>query len=192
MSKDHGHRPSDERRDYFRVADKVLLRILPVPASARQSKAAADWFRNGSQPLQLLQELRSIDAENHTVMRAVSELSRDLELYLKNLNRKIDMLAHALVEGNESLKDQRPVSVTLSEAGFAFAAKGHKLTRGSWLAVQLTLLPSYAVIFCYAAVLSLRDDEVAVEFANLTEADRQLLARHILQVQIAERKRSQT
>lgn len=192
MNKHHGHKPPDERRDYFRIADKVLLRIQSVPASARQGKPAADWFKDGNESLQLLRELRAIDAENHTVMRAVSELSRDLELYLKNLNRKIELIAHALVAGSESLKDQRPVAVTLSEAGLAFPCKEHQLSRGSWLAVQLTLLPSYTVIFCYAAVLSLRETEVAVEFVNLNEGDRQLLAKHILQVQITERKRSQT
>jgi hypothetical protein len=185
--------PGAERREYFRVEDKLLLRHRIVPREAPLQMPAERHFDN-SDVFELLRELRHIDHEHNNVLRTLSEQNRDLGLYLKNMNRKIELIANALASFDQQQQGQAPQLVSLSESGIAFVIEPH-LEIGATVALEIILLPQHTALALYGEVVMNRDQPPArtvVTFTRLRETDRQILARHILQVQIAARRQSQS
>jgi hypothetical protein len=182
--------PGAERREYFRVEDRLLLRYRAVPADAALHTSAERHFDN-SEVFELLRELRHIDHEHSTVLRALAEQNRDLGLYLKNMNRKIELVANALASLDQQQQGQTPLPASISESGLAFIAES-RLEIGTTLALEMVLLPQHTALALYGEVVINRDQPPArsvVMFVRLRESDRQILARHILQVQIAAKRR---
>ncbi len=177
--------PKVDRREYFRVEDQLILRYCIVPPEAVGNMPAERHFDN-SEMFALLRELRQIDQEHNNVLRALTEQNRDLSAYLKSINRKIDIIANALATLSHGHTDQAPRRVSISEAGIAFAADLN-LMPGKYLALELVLLPNHTGLALYGEVLETRNPDglTVVSFVRVRESDRQILAKHILQVQIA-------
>lgn len=184
--------PDLDRREFFRVEDQLILRYRSVPQEAVGHMPAEHHFDN-SELFQLLRELRQIDLEHNNVLRALSEQNRELGTYLKSINRKIELVASALAVVDQTQQKQLPQRVAISETGIAFLADT-ELTPGSYIALELILLPQHTGLALYGEVLANREQttgNTVVSFVRLRDSDRQLLARHILQVQIAQKRRSQ-
>jgi hypothetical protein len=182
-----------ERREYFRVEDRAILRYCVVTAEAAAQMPAESHFTDGDL-FWLMRELRNIDRENHNVLRSIAEQNRDLGQYLRAMNRKIELIANAALTLDPDHANIAPQEISLSEGGLSLLAEP-KLTLGSVLALELTLLPEQIGIACYGEVIANRDEppaRSAICFLRLREADRQLIAKHIFQVQIAARKQQQT
>ncbi len=177
-----------DRREYFRVDDQLVLRYRSVPAEAVGHTPAERHFDN-SEMFALLRELRHIDQEHNNVLRGLAEQNRELGTYLKSLNRKIDLVANALATLSDGQQQQAPQHASISEGGIAFHTSVN-LGVGSFVALELVLLPSHTGLALYGEVLDTRDANglTVVSFIRLRESDRQILARHILQVQIAAKK----
>lgn len=178
-----------ERREYFRVDDQIILRYRVVAPDAINNTLAERHFDNAD-VFALLRELRQIDQENHNVLRSIAETNRELGIYLKSLNRKIDLITGALAVMDEAQQLQSPQPVSISETSLSFYAET-ELTVGTFVALELILLPQHTGLAIYGEVTAKRDNlerHVVVSFLRLRDSDRQLLARHVLQVQIAARK----
>lgn len=181
-----------ERREYFRVEDRARFRYRVVEPQSIGT-APADSHFDDAELFWLMRELRTIDRENHNVLRSLAEQNRELGSYLRTINRKFELLASAIVSLDPDRADQTLQDISLSEGGMSFLAEP-KLPIGAALALELTLLPAQIGVACYGEVIANRDEPPArtvIRFVQLGEADRQLIARHILQVQIAERRRQQ-
>ena len=183
--------PELDRREYFRVADQIILRYCSVAPEVVGNTAAERHFDN-SGVFELLRELRHIDQEHNNVLRGLAEQNRELGLYLKSLNRKIELIANTLATLDESQQQRTPQQVSISEGGLAFQATTD-LAQGSYVALEMILLPNHTGLALYAEVIETRDADglTVVSFVRVRESDRQILARHILQVQIAAKKQSQ-
>ncbi len=183
--------PTLDRREYFRVADQLILRYRNVPPEAVGHVPAERHFDN-SEMFALLRELRHIDHEHNNVLRGLTEQNRELGSYLKSINRKIDLVANALATLSHGQQQQVPQRVSISEGGLAFLS-APTLARGKFVALELVLLPSHTGLALYGEVIETRDEEglTVVSFVGLRESDRQILARHILQVQIAAKRQQQ-
>ncbi|MDB6062826.1 MAG: hypothetical protein JWM78_2929 [Verrucomicrobiaceae bacterium] len=181
-----------DRREYFRVADRAILRYKPVAADAIGYTPAERHFDN-SEIFELLRDLRQIDQEHNTVLRGLAEQNRELGVYLKSMNRKIELVANALAVVDQTQQKQIPQTVSISETGIAFKTEDDLLP-GSFIAMELILLPSHTALALYGEVLAQRDQSTGltvISFVRLRDSDRQVMARHILQVQIAAKKQNQ-
>lgn len=182
-----------DRREYFRVEDRAILRYQPVPAEAVGFMPAERHFNN-SEIFELLRDLRQIDQENSNALRGLAEQNRELGAYLKSMNRKIELVANALAMVDQAQQKQSPQALSISETGIAFKAP-ERLATGSFVALELILLPHHTALALYAEVLAQRAEDPALTvlgFVRLRDSDRQVLARHILQVQIAAKKQHQS
>jgi hypothetical protein len=180
----------EERREFFRVEDRAVLRYCPVPPEALEQIPPESHF-DDSEVFWLMRELRTIDHENNNVLRGIAEHNRELGLYLKGLNRKLDLIANALADIDSSRRGLEPQAISVSEAGLSFVAES-PLAVGTLLALELVLLPEHVALGLYGQVIANRDEDPArtvVAFTRLRESNRQILAKHILQVQIAARRR---
>ena len=180
----------NERRNYFRIEDTVMMRFQPVDQNSALAHHLPPQLKDAP-GYSLIRELQQIDQENHKFLRVISENNRDLESYLKGLNKKIDLIAAKLIEYEEPAPDQREYKISLSEGGLSFCTQ-KEYAHGSYLAMQLTLLPSYLPITLFARVINCSakktEYRTAVSFVNLKDTDRQLIAKHIMQLQLAQRR----
>lgn len=178
---------SDDRRDYFRIDDQAILDVVKVDAHDLNLPPQHHFRHNGM--FNLLRELRNIDAENNHILRTISEQDRELEYYLRGLNQKIEIIASSLMEQNEANTSVRPQKISLSEGGISFDSN-EDYKEGDYLSLQLTLLPERMGICVYLEISNICEvsPRIGANFIGLREGDRQVLARHIMQAQILQRR----
>jgi len=180
-----------ENRSFFRIQDWVLLEFEEIDEASIQDES----FES---PLQvapsffLLNELHHIDAENNVLLHTVADRNRDIGTYLKAINHKIDLIARAFAEQEEPESEISPQLVTISEGGLSF---NHKtpIKMNTCMALKLILLPSHIGFLLFGRVVNCNehikgDYLINIFFEKLQENERQLLARHVLQVQAKARR----
>jgi len=174
-----------DRREYYRIEDLIALQILP------SNEAHTASAQGSSQLFDLLGELHQLDFEAQYLLRQIAEGNRTLANYLKAQDKRIDLLGQALAQG--LLKDLGPVQpVVLSEGGISFVHH-QPLEEGSSCALKIVLMPHGLGMLLQARILTCQRREdgqfaIGTSFEALTDAQRQLLARHILQKQATERR----
>ncbi|MNM88329.1 PilZ domain protein [compost metagenome] len=179
---------ADDRREYYRIEDTLALEFRPLQDSEILS---GDVLHDDSALFNLLSELHLMDFESQHLLRHINERDRHLASYLKLLNRRIDLIGQALTQN--LLREIGPErKVTLSEDGIDFH-DAQALVVDQLLAMKLVLLPQGLGLLLRARVLHCQPAadggyEIGAEFEAPSDAQRQLLARHILQRQAQERR----
>ncbi|PYC24649.1 PilZ domain-containing protein [Pseudomonas alcaligenes] len=178
----------DDRREYYRIEDTIALDFSLLSGAEAH---ASDPLHDNSPLFNLLSELHLTDFESQHLLRHISERDRTMANYLKVINKRIDLLGQAVAQS--LLRDVgAPRRVSLSEGGISFN-HGQAVPAGSHLAIKMVLMPQALGLLLRARVVhcQARADgqfEIGTEFEALTDAQRQLLARHILQKQALERR----
>lgn len=182
------YRDADDRREYYRIEDTIALdfSLLSGPQAL-----TSDALHDASPLFNLLSDLHLMDFESQHLLRHISERDRTLANYLKVMNKRIDLLGQALAQN--LLRDiGAPRQVSMSEGGISFN-HAQAIEPGSHLALKMVLMPQALGLLLRAKVMhcQVREDgqfEIGTEFEALTDAQRQLLARHILQKQAQQRR----
>ncbi|MDF3864113.1 PilZ domain-containing protein [Pseudomonas denitrificans (nom. rej.)] len=181
---------ADDRREYYRIEDTLALEFRPLREDEIQSQ---EVLQDDSALFNLLSDLHLTDFESQHLLRHINERDRPLASYLKVMNKRIDLIAQALTQS--LLSEIGPArKVTLSEGGINFR-DAQALPVGQDLALKIVLLPHGLGLLLRAKVTHCQhlpegDYEIGTEFEMLGDAQRQLLARHILQRQALERRQA--
>ncbi|ANY86279.1 MULTISPECIES: PilZ domain-containing protein [Pseudomonas] len=180
----------EDRREYYRIEDSIALEISALDTAQAQE---TDLLQDASPLFNLLSELHLADFESQHLMRQLSEKDRTLAAFLRVQNKRIDLLSAVLAQTllGEIGKPQR---VILSEGGIEFA-QTTPIAPGTRLAVKMILMPRALGLLLRARVTHCapRPDgghEIGTEFIDMTDAQRQLLARYILQRQQQQRRQA--
>ncbi|QLC74516.1 PilZ domain-containing protein [Pseudomonas sp. LPB0260] len=179
-----------DRREYYRIDDTIALDFTLLSGAEAQ---ASDALHDSSPLFNLLSDLHLMDFESQHLLRHISERDRTLANYLKVINKRIDLLGQAVAQ--TLLRDiGAPKQVCLSEGGVSFN-HGKPVACDSHLAIKMVLMPQALGLLLRARVIHCREREdgqfdIGTEFEALTDAQRQLLARHILQKQAWERRQA--
>ncbi|MBC2657226.1 PilZ domain-containing protein [Pseudomonas sp. MSSRFD41] len=180
----------EDRREYYRIEDTIALEISPLSAHDAASK---EVLQDESVLFNLLSELHLSEFESQHLLRQVSERDRTLASYLKAMNKRIDLLGQVVAQTVQG-KFGEPQRVILSEGGIEFSH--HQCyPSGSQLAVKLLLMPQALGLLLRAKVTHCEPQgfgtfEIGTEFEALTDSQRQLLARYILQKQAQQRRQA--
>ena len=174
---------ADERRDFFRIEDHVVLNYRRVPQGQLP------------QPLQHLEDngfslaatFAGISQRTRSLQQQVRQDSPATADYLKALEQKVDMLAQVLMLREMELDEQETREVNLSAGGMEFRTK-EALEPGNWLEIKFVVFPDRLGILAGCRVVRCERDtgcwqhpyRVAVEFTHIRESDRQLIVRHVL------------
>lgn len=178
----------EDRREYYRIDDTIALDFTPL---AGAEALARDELHDSSPLFNLLSDLHLMDFESQHLLRHISERDRTLANYLKVINKRIDLLGQAVAQS--LLRDiGTPRKVSLSEGGVSFS-NTQAIAVDTHLAIKMVLMPQALGLLLRARVIHCRAQseqtfEIGTEFEALTDAQRQLLARHILQRQALERR----
>lgn len=177
-----------DRREYYRIEDHVALQISPLSASQADPE---NVLRDASPLFNLLGELHVAEFESQHLLRQLSDKDRTLAAFLRAQNKRIDLLGAVLAQ---TLLGElgEPRRVILSEGGIEFT-QAEPLQAGARVAVRMLLMPQGLglllrgrVVHCQANAQGRYD--AGVEFVDLSDAQRQLLARHVLQRQQQQRR----
>lgn len=178
----------EDRREYYRIEDTIALEIRPLSAP---EAAGQEVLQDASPLFNLLSELHLSEFESQHLLRQISERDRNTANYLKVMNKRIDLLSQVVAQTVLG-KFGEPQHVVLSEGGIEFE---HHLAypAGSHVAIKLLLMPQALGLLLRAKVTHCEPESfgtfaIGAEFEALTDAQRQLLARYILQRQAHERR----
>lgn len=180
-----------DKRDFFRIQDRIALEYRRVAGP----QTGDSGFAESSPVFDLLSELHVLEFESQHLLRQIGERDRALASYLKIINKRIDLIGRAISESAGGTGGEL-TEVTLSEGGMAFLCN-EPLEADTWLAIRMILLSSPLGLVIPARVL--RSDStpqgrwtIGVSFEALSDAQRQVLARHILQKQAQEIRAAKT
>ncbi|MGZ0717651.1 PilZ domain-containing protein [Pseudomonas palleroniana] len=177
----------EERREYYRIDDMIALQIKCLSAPEAASK---EVLQDDSPLFNLLSELHLSEFEAQHLLRQLSDKDRTLVAFLRVQNKRVDLLSQIMARG---LLDEvgAPQPVIISEGGIDFQHPTPLVT-GAHLAVKLVLMPQALGLLLRARVTHCDPQgsgfDVGTEFEAMTDAQRQLLARYILQKQAQERR----
>ncbi len=176
-----------ERRRYFRIDDRLVLKYRPVAPGEAESLVArleyeyptrhqiANTFSNTSQQMQYL-------------LHKIQDTNPDVAHCLSSLNQKLDMLARQLSLEASEMENEPVRHVNISASGVCFEAET-AASPGSLVELKLLLLPSCIRISAVGKVIRCDDNtadepglpfRIAVYFEYLPEADRELLVQHVV------------
>ncbi|MDD0973454.1 PilZ domain-containing protein [Pseudomonas fontis] len=180
----------EDRREYYRIDDRIALEISPLSAA---EALGTELLQDDSPLFNLLSELHLSEFESQHLMRQLSDKDRTLAAFLKAQNKRIDLLSSVVAQtllGHIGA----PRPVILSEGGIEFA-QAQPIAAGARVAVKMVLMPQALGLLLRAKVThcDVRADgdyEVGTEFVDMTDAQRQLLARYILQRQAQQRRQA--
>ena len=168
------------RREYYRIDDQIALQIRLYDSNDEEDSLIFN----------ALSELHQLELDAQPLLRSVSENNRSLEQYFKVINKRIDLLGQMFVH-NLLNELGPPRTVSLSECSLAFTGE-EQYPVGSHLSLKIILLPYGHALQVAAQVTELRATEQGMQtvcvFENLSDAQRQILARHILHQQALQRR----
>ncbi|MFT4818369.1 MAG: hypothetical protein ACJARK_000947 [Marinobacter psychrophilus] len=182
-----------ERRNYFRINDRIGLEVHKLPPSTQDDFSA---FENT--PFTSLQaEFKRLDQDIRTQLAGLSERDRALQSLLKAFNSKLDILARIMAFEQNPLQPEHWHQATLSEGGVAFFSNDESLQVGDHIAMRLTLPPELFQPRAIGEVVGVNTEDrdgtwIHTRFVRLEDSDRQQLARHIMRWQIRQRQQPNT
>lgn len=174
-----------DHRNFFRIDCPVRISQRVVGERVPRGESADSHFPDDSH-FGLLRELHQFDHDSAHLLLAIGEKDRNVEAYLGHLNRKIELLARHVASLTPEVLDGDEQTVSLSEGGISYHSS-RPPAPGTVLALRLTLLPSLIGITVFGTVVAAgtQGHNVSVRFENLQDADRQILARHVMQIQMS-------
>ncbi len=180
----------EDRREYYRIEDRIALEISPLSAA---EALEADVLQDESPLFNLLSELHLSEFESQHLLRQLSDKDRTVAAFLKAQNKRIDLLS-AVVAQTLLGEIGAPRAVVLSEGGVEFA-QSQLIAPGTRVAVKMVLMPQALGLLLRARIIHCnpRPDgeyQVGTEFIEMSDAQRQLLARYILQRQQQQRRQA--
>ncbi|MDN4547729.1 MULTISPECIES: PilZ domain-containing protein [unclassified Pseudomonas] len=177
----------EDRREYYRIEDTIALEIRPLSATEATGQ---EVLQDASPLFNLLSELHLSEFESQHLLRQISERDRNLAAFLKSQNKRIDLLSQVVAITALGQIGQ-PQPVIISEGGLDFQHPT-PIAAESRLSVKLVLMPQALGLLLRARVTHCdrKGDgyDIGTEFEHPTDAQRQLLARYILQKQAQERR----
>lgn len=179
-----------DRRDYFRIRDRVGLEIRKLVSG---ESGDSDPFNEGHLD-GLRTELRRLDQDIKVHLASLAEKDRLMTTLFKSLNGKLDILARIIAFEQNPLQPEQWQEITLSEGGIAFVSSGGNYQLGDKLAIRLTLPPELYRPQAIAEVVECTPAEPGVtwihgEFTQIHDGDRQQIARHVMRWQIRQRQK---
>jgi len=181
----------DDRRSFFRVDDEVSFDYKPVDTHTVEDNQADSLFTD-TPSIGLFAEFRAIDSESSQLLHSIGEKDRQISDYLSAINRKVELLAQQVVNLQHGKPKIHVAQINLSEGGIAFNSD-KALYKGSFLAMRLVFVPSYVAVAMFAKVIRCEGNknghQVAAKFHKITEAQRQIVSKQIMQAQLAHKRR---
>jgi len=178
---------NEERREYFRINDEVVLDYWPIDAAGLdelREKIESKIPERFTTAASFAATSRQIAHAFHSVQNDQPDVARCLQA----LDDKLNTLAQLFVAEEIRLNDHSTQEVNLSAGGLAFRSR-QQLDKGSLVELRLVLFPSLMGMLIAARVIHcehVNDGnlqypwQIAVSYELIRETDREILVRHVM------------
>lgn len=185
---------NQERRQYFRINGRVAVDYKVI---------TEDEMKHGSLPTQfqvspfflLLTQLQEYNHESSYHLRKIAQKDPMIATYLELMNDKIDAIAHSIAKSDVEFENLTTQKINLSEGGMSFRST-ETIELNSFIALKVVFEETFSGLLLYGQVLycSEKSDDgqhqIGVEFSDMPESSRMIVARYILNSQARERQRN--
>lgn len=172
----------EERRGHARIDDDVILNwrgVQPDEIPEPLTRVDVPIFSRSTQ-------ISLLDFETGNLLKFIGQEDALLAEYLNILEQKLDIVADAVVDGQEDLQIHTPRHVNISVSGLAFLSE-EKIPLGTLLELKIMLSSVLDGIVAYGRVIYCIHYEgkepccyrLGVGFIKMHEADMKQLDRHI-------------
>ena len=176
-----------ERRRYFRVDDRVMLKYHTLAPEEVETVIAG--MRHGHPNRHALANtFASSSQQTQHLLHRIEDTEPDIARFLEILNEKLDLLAQRLSLEASQMENEPVRAANISAAGICFEAQ-NPVSPGALVQLRLLLLPSYTGISAVGKVIRCEENpaeepgmplRIAVDFEFLPEDDRELLVQHVV------------
>lgn len=177
-----------ERRQYFRINGNVSLDYKVVSETEMEQGMFPSKFEV-SPFFTLLTQLQELDHDSSYQLRKISQKDPALSLFLESLNAKIDAIARVVAANGMEFENLSRQNINLSEGGMSFISN-EPVQADSYLAMKLVFEDNLTGLLVYGRVLHCVEQEddfkIGIEFTDMPESSRTIVARHILSCQAKE------
>lgn len=182
---------TENRREYFRIDDEVDLnyRIIDGREAAESSSHITENILSGCT---LSTALDIISEESTRLLYRIEKSQPDLAHFMKLLDKKIDLLAQAIVMQDSQADKKNTCEINLSASGLAFNSD-EALDVGVFLELKMLLVSVGALIVTCCKVIHCKKNQpgdgrpaylISVDFVNMKEQDQELLIKHLVKRQM--------
>ncbi len=179
----------EERRRYYRINDDVILRYRQVSEEVMQ-EGIHRLKSNRLGRSQLRHALLGMEARIQEMIVSIGRARPDFAEVLDLINKKTSLLERMvetlpLETGDDHLTEAPSCSVSLSAGGLSFDSD-EVLPIGSFLDIDLVLLPAYQYIKVYGQVTekeTVDEHNAAVDFYSIRSEDREEIVQHVFRKQ---------
>lgn len=178
---------SQERREYFRIEDQVLLNVRAV--DAEQAAGVRERIDDRVPDRFTVAANFAVNSRAMTrLLHGLTSQSPDVARFMRLMDNKVNHLARLFVLEEVESGQYPKLGVNLSAGGLVFPSQ-REFTAGDELETRMVLYPSMTGILTLARVvhcdrLANQPGElpwqVAVEYIHIRESDRDLLCSHII------------
>ena len=192
---------SNERREFLRVEEQVLLRARTVTEdeaaaiAARLQAPCPDRFTVAAR-------FESATSAMSHLLHSLSQRLPEAAACLRTLDQKLNDLARLLLAQEIDCDGEAAQAASLSAGGVAFGSR-QRFEEGDLLELQLVLPAAMVGILTVARVVHVDHLPgagftggypwwVGVEYVHIRESDRDLLVRHVTRTQMASDSRAAT
>jgi len=190
---------NSERRRHDRIDDEIMMYWKVVKPEEIPDEISQDWeavpneipdeisnITESVAECSLSSQIKLLSSETSELLKRIGQANPLLAKYLTVLERKIDVLASAVVIQDDINQNHSTHYVNLSVSGVAFlTAEGYPI--GTLLELEMVFLPTLTSVIAYGRVIycirysgeKLLSHRVGVGFIRLHYYDREMLARHV-------------
>jgi len=176
----------NNRREYFRINDRIGLRVVFLNESEFGQLRAKAASRHERQ--QQLNTMMVSSESRRAALRGIREESTAIASFLAGLDERLDTLANLMTQESSQAPRTRTHEVNLSASGLRFYCN-EDYPQGAHLELHIHLFPSDNCLRLYGAVAWCRRaggpgssrgrNAVAVDYSDIPDSDREILFRHI-------------
>lgn len=180
------------RRKYLRINDRVSLHFRPL--SDDEMREAVSDFESRRMEFSLKNHLVHGREQHMPHMRVIEKRHPEIANYLKFLEKQIESLSSRLIEQDHCLSVDDRYEVNLSAEGIRFYMP-EQFKAGAIAEIAMMVYPSQASMYALGEIIrseKMEDDSnsetlwrTAIHFTCLHEEDREMLIKHIHQLQLS-------
>lgn len=177
-----------DRRAYFRINDRLLINITPLPAEAAWELGKQIVSSVAPHATHPHQQLSSLESAFQHLTDQIGHQDRDVARALRMLDEKINLLANNVQHLLQPIDDGHAEPVNLSAGGLAMLSD-QAIAAKTPVEINMTLLPSGLPIRAVAKVISCEQllsaqqgkaFSLRLVFTHMNETDRNILVKHTL------------
>ena len=178
------------RRGSFRMNDRVALTVHPM--SENDFRKARGEAREHRDRRRTLNSIITVGENQRGVLRNIRESDPVVAAYLQSLEERLETLARLLGREGREVADTPTHDVNLSGNGISFQ-HDEPMQRGDRLSLELQLFPERTCLSLLGTVVRMTERrtargggryQVAVDFTDIHDDDRELLIRHVHSLQL--------